>query len=293
MEAVHNNPAFFELITDAAWEAPGALPVWLGEFGRQRHADPAGSEAWQRLGASVLDAKSTSIFPERFIGIAVSTPDYTRMLDPEVHEDVRAALHYDPADLVAAIRSLMALPPTDDLALAGIALLLRVLDHRFSSVVHTGQADGFLEVFDDLDELAATRPALRLDTWVAAARRCGADEEERRVLVDNARRLLTVWHTAENPLLDNYAARIWSGLAGGYLKRRWELWLRFLPEALTPDGRAAAQARLDEQLRRLAEAFIADGTPARPGGDVHEVAGRVLARYGDEFLALKGAKDVH
>lgn len=292
MEAVHNNPAFFELVADRAWTEVTPLPDWLAEFGRQRYGtdDPAASEAWQRLGASVLNASSTSIFPELFIGIAVSTPDYHRMLDDGVHDEVRAALYYDPAELVAAMRALLRLPDAgDDLALAGIAMLSRVLDHRF---IHSGQRD-FLEVFDDLDELAATRPALRLDTWVAAATRWAADDEERRVLADNARRLLTVWHTAENPLLDNYSARLWSGLVSGYLKRRWELWLWFLPQALDPASRDDAQAALDDALRNLAEVFIADGPPPRDAGVTHEVAARLLAKYGEEFLALKGDPGVH
>lgn len=289
MEAIHNNPAFFELVTDRAWHEPVALDAWLGEFGRQRYGttDPAASEAWQRLGASVLAADGRSIFPERFIGIAMSTPDYSRMLSPALHDDVRAALYYDPADLVAAMRALTQVPDAaDDLALAGIALLSRVIDHRFIA-----GAD-FLSPFDDLDELAATRPALRLDTWVDAARRWGQDDEDRRVLADNARRILTVWHTADNPLLDNYSARLWSGLVG-YLKRRWELWSRFLPDARTPERRAAAQSRLDDALVRLAEEFITQGPAASPAGDVHAVAARVLARYGDEFRTLKGTPNVH
>lgn len=177
----------------------------------------------------------------------------------------------------------------DDLALAGIALLLRVIDHRF-----VAGAD-FLEVFDDLDELAATRPTLRLETWVAAAERLGRDHDERRVLADNARRIVTVWHTADNPLLDNYSVRIWSGLVSGYLTRRWELWSQFLPRALEPGGRADAQAELDAALRDLANTFIAEGPGAaeRSDGDTHTVAARLLARYGDEFLALKGIRDVH
>ncbi|HEX6358345.1 alpha-N-acetylglucosaminidase TIM-barrel domain-containing protein [Actinophytocola sp.] len=299
MEAIHNNPAFFELVTDRAWDEPVPLAEWLADFGRQRHGDPAGSEAWQRLGASVLNATARSIFPESYIGIAVSTPDYTRMLDDRVHDDVRAALYYDPDDLVAAIRALARIPAAaDDLALAGIALLLRVIDHRFSDLlrsIHTAQWDAtdFLTVFDDLDGLAATRPTLRLDTWVAAAQRRAADDEERRVLEDNARRILTVWHTADNPFLDNYSARIWSGLVGGYLKRRWELWARFLPRALDPEGLAEAQSALDESLRDLAEEFIATGPASREPGDVVAVTEHVLARYGDEFCSRKGTHNVH
>lgn len=301
MEAVHNNPAFFELIADRAWRTGPDLDAWLREFGRQRYGvtDSAAEEAWSLLGASVLDATALSIFPERFISITVSTPDYA--LDPAVHDDVREALFYDPGDLVAAMAALLRVPESDaasdDLALAAIAMVLRIIDHRFSALLadatRTGQADPelaarFLTAFDDLDELAATRQAMRLSTWVEAARRCVSDEAGRRVLEEGARRIVTVWNTAENPLLDNYSARIWSGLVAGYHKRRWELWLRHLPQALVPDTRAAAQAVLDAELRALAETFIHASTPDRPGGDVRAVTRDVLARYGDEFRALKG-----
>lgn len=298
MEAIHNNPAFFELITDRVWRHE-PMEAWLHEFGRQRYGttDPAAGEVWLRLGACVLNATSQEIFPERFNSVAVSTPDYSRLLGPDstIHHDVRAALFYDPADLLAAIRALLRVPvsaaASDDLALSGIALLLRIIDHRFSAMLATSVQTGFLDVFDDLDELAATRPSMRLSSWVSAARRCSDDDEGRRVLEDNARRIVTVWNTPENPRLDNYSARIWSGLVAGYHKRRWELWLRFLPQALAPAGRAAAQSLLDNELRRLAETFIATGAPDdRAGGDVREVTQRVLARYGNEFLTLKGVR---
>lgn len=301
MEAVHNNPAFFELIADRAWRAGPDLDVWLDEFGRQRYgvADTAAGKAWRLLGACVLDATARSIFPERFISITVSTPDYA--LDSRIHTDVREALCYDPGDLLAATRELLRVPESraasDDLVLAGIAMLLRIIDHRYSALLadatHTGQVDAelaarFLAAFDDLDDLAATRPAMRLSTWVEAARRCSSDAAGQLVLEDNARRIVTVWNTTENPLLDNYSARIWGGLVAGYHKRRWELWLRHLPQALEPDGRDAAQAVLDAELRALAEAFIHTATPDLPGGDARAVTRAVLARYGDEFLALKG-----
>lgn len=289
MEAIHTNPAFFELVTDRAWRAEPALDSWLREFGRQRYGvtEQAASRAWHLLGVSVLDTTASSIFPERFASIAVSTPDYTRMLDAAVHDDLRAALCYDPADLLAAIGELLRLPASraaaDDLALAGIAMLLRVIDRRFGAVLAApadpGAAARFLAAFDDLDRLAATRPALRLSTWESAARRCSADA----VLVDNARRLVMVWNTAGNPCLDNYSARLWSGVVAGYLKRRWELWTRHLPQALVPGERVAAQTALDTGLRALAEEFLATGAPEPPGGDVRAVTRDVLARYGEEF----------
>lgn len=274
MEAIHNNPAFFELIADRAWTTtPSDVDSWVREFGRQRYGttSPAIDKAWAALKTSVLNGRSASIYPERFISIAVSTPDYTRMLDPKIHDEIRAALFYKPDDLLSACRYLLEAGADNDLVLSCVALLLRVIDHRFST-----DSSDFLEVFDDLDDLVATQPALRLDTWVAAARRWDAE--------DNARRIVTVWNTPDNPHLDNYSARIWSGLVSGYYKRRWELWLEFLPRALEPDGRAEAQSMLDTELRRLAEEFIAVGQePRKVTGDARSMSIRVLEKYGDEF----------
>jgi alpha-N-acetylglucosaminidase len=286
MEAIHTTPAFFELIADRAWSSAPPLEDWVRDFGRQRYGSsaPAVDQAWRALRVSVLDGDAKAIFPERFISLAVTRPHYG-LLDSPVDGDVRKALFYRPADLLAACQALLASPPSraadDDLALACAALLLRVIDHRF------GRWDSFLDPFDDLDDLVATRPSLRLSTWVDAARRWADDKEGERVLEDNARRMLTVWNTAGNERLHDYSARLWSGLVRGYYKRRWELWLRHLPQALEPGGRDAAQSTLDAALDALAADFIAHG-PASEAvpGDVRAVAAGVLDRYGDEFLAL-------
>jgi alpha-N-acetylglucosaminidase len=248
----------------------------------------------------------------------VSRPDYLRTLDTgsTLRDDVRGALFYEPADLLEAVATLVeavvparggSRPVADDLALLCAALLLRVVDHRLVALVRDAQRDGrvdpaaaarFLEAFDDLDDVVGTRPALRLDTWVAGAVRWAADAEGRRVLADNARRVVTVWNTPDIPLLDDYSARLWSGLVRGWYKRRYELWLRFLPEALDPARRAGAQAALDAELGRLAAEFLAEGPagggPAAddPPGDVCTAARHVLERYGEEFRALGGERQV-
>jgi alpha-N-acetylglucosaminidase len=275
MEAIHNNPAFYALIADRAW-AYEPLDDWLRSFGRTRYGSTV-DRAWDALRVSLYAADSRDIFPEKFISVAVSTPDYRWSVAP--------GPAYAPSDLLAALDALLdaRVPQVaaleNDLALGGIALLLRVIDHRYNGLV-TGRVDPlaagrFLDAFDDLDALAGTRPGLRLATWVSSAGRWAPGLEE------DARRILTVWNTPENPHLDNYAARLWSGLVSGYLKRRWELWLRHLP-----DGQDA----LDEALRRLAAEFIATGPPpSAPPGDTRAVAASVLARYRAEFLALKGS----
>jgi alpha-N-acetylglucosaminidase len=310
MEAIHNNPAFFELIADRAWSGePAGVDAWLRDFGRQRYgsSDPATDQAWRALRRSVLDATSRTIFPERFISIVVSRPDYLRMLDPgsAIHDELRAAMFYRPADLLSACRTLLeSIVPgpaqlgsaENDLVLSCVALLLRVIDHRYrtllaaafrAGVVDPRAAGSFLDAFDDLDDLVATRPTMRLEQWVEGARRWADGAADQRVLADNARRIVTVWNTAQDRHLDDYSARIWSGLVAGYHRRRWEHWLRLLPQALDPGRRTAAQAALDAELERLAESFVANGPSRRdPGGDARAAARRVLDRYGDEFLTI-------
>ncbi|GIJ64247.1 alpha-N-acetylglucosaminidase [Virgisporangium aurantiacum] len=300
MEAIHINPVFYELIADRAWDpGPSDVDTWIRAFGQERYGvrDPAVADAWSALRASVLNGESRSIFPERFISVAVSRPEYTRTLaaDSTLHDDVRAALFYEPKELLHACRAL----PDADRAFFCVAILVRVIDHRLSALVAESQRTGtvdpvaaqrFLDAFDDLDAVASTRPSTRLSTWVGDAERWAEDAAGRQVLVDNARRLVTVWNTVASRSLDDYSARIWGGLVGGYHRRRWELWLTYLPRALDPDGRPAAQEALDAELDRVTQAFITDGSAYRSdGADVRTTAALVLDRYGEEFSAIERA----
>ena len=74
-------------------------------------------------------------------------------------------------------------------------------------------ADLYLQIFSDLDELAATRKEFLLGPWLENAKRWGTSEKEKALQEWNARRILTLWGSGEN--IRDYSRRLWSGLRCG------------------------------------------------------------------------------
>ncbi|MEU3019022.1 alpha-N-acetylglucosaminidase TIM-barrel domain-containing protein [Nocardiopsis sp. NPDC007018] len=304
MEATRNNPAFFELVADQAWTRTGDVSRdWLPGFVRGRYgpeADPALLAGWRALNTTVYGASGVRIFPEQFNGVLTARPGYTDLARPErVRAEVDGLVWYPWTDLVGAWEALVGAaerepalaegPLGGDLADVAMAVLARVADHRYAELVEAAAARGavsaedverFLRVFDDLDALLATRPEYRYATWEARAESWAADDTDLRVLRDNARRVLTVWTTPGDTVLDDYAARLWAGLVGGYHRPRWEAWGRGLSRAVV--DRHGATAELNRELTGIAERFLAEGAPTvevPPEG----VVGRsraLLERYG-------------
>lgn len=99
------------------------------------------------------------------------------------------------------------------------------------------------------------------------------------MLLDNARRIVTTWTNPEHAPLEDYSARLWSGLVGNYYRGRWQIWLDGLRAAATstdaPDA-TALQHRLIEHTRD----FLASGaSPAAPSSDTASQARRLHNRY--------------
>ena len=74
--------------------------------------------------------------------------------------------------------------------------------------------DGMLSGADLL--LESGHPILRLDRWLDLAQAAGCTEAERHKFVTEARRIVTVW----GPPVNDYSARIWSGLIRDYYMPR-------------------------------------------------------------------------
>lgn len=307
MEATRNNPAFFELVADQLWNQVGDAATWIDAFATERYGPGAWTDdlraAWRGLLGSVYDARGLRIFPEQFNGILTTKPSYAAVADDDglarLRADVADALWYEPAVLADAWRRLAdvaeryphlaAGPLGHDLIEAGIAYLARTADQFYLDAVEhsvrlghasTPHVDRFLRLFDDLDRMLATRAEFTFQHWESAALAWAADPADEAVLRDNARRILTVWGTTTSPLLDDYAARHWSGLMG-YYRDRWRLWADGLDRALAGDP--AAGARLDEALRGRAEAFLRDGAAPPPAdlADLPTEARRLVTTYAD------------
>jgi energy-coupling factor transporter ATP-binding protein EcfA2 len=123
----------------------------------------------------------------------------------------------------------------------------------------------------------------------AAAVRCGSNAEDRAMLADAARRLLTVWTTSGHPDLTDYAARLWSGLVSGFYRERWRVWVDEL-ELAASEGRPPDESTLADRIGDVTETFLAVGAetaddpeprsgPARPTEDPVQVLSHLLAKY--------------
>ncbi|NRQ32222.1 alpha-N-acetylglucosaminidase [Nonomuraea sp. NN258] len=299
MEATRNNPVFFELVSDQLWRPVPDLGAWIDAFVTQRYGGRHESElraAWHGLLDSVYDARGVRIFPEQFNGVITAAPTYAAIdggLD-DLRADVARTLWYRPAVLERAWERLIDVAERDpelaagplghDLAEAGIAYLARVADRRHleavAESVRLGAAsrphlDRFLRVFDDLDRMLACRPEYTFQHWEAKALTWATGPEDRAVLLDNARRIITVWG---GPSLDDYAGRHWAGLVGGYYRDRWRTWADGLDDALA--GRpGSAESELRARLDEHAERFLRDGAAPVVPGDLAAESRRLFTTY--------------
>ncbi len=69
-----------------------------------------------------------------------------------------------------------------------------------------------------MDRLLCAHPNHRMERWLAFARAHGSTPALADYYEGNARRLVTIW----GPPVDDYAARLWSGLIRDYYLPRWE-----------------------------------------------------------------------
>ena len=275
MEGIHNNPMFFELVLDLAWNAPGDLSGWLAEAAPRRYglgSDPRPQAAWAELAATIYAHRHGRITSGEPRGVVTARPDYRMLAEPE---PIASTLWFDPARLTQGWSLLLDLAEScaddvpeelqRDLVDVTTAALLRLADQRLLAVIDAANDTGvdpalserFLDTFLDLDEVLLTRPQSRWSTWEEAAGRwdrAGADP----VALTGARRLLTVWGRTAGQTLDDYAARVWGGIVSSYYRSRWVAWCDGLPEAVAGD-RDRAQSTLERRLGHLADQLITDG----------------------------------
>lgn len=140
----------------------------------------------------------------------------------------------------------------------------------------------FLELIHDLDELLATRKEFLLGCWLEDAKRWGTDDEQRKVLQWNARRVLTLW--GQGPQIDDYARKQWSGMLAGYYLKRWQWYLDEVGESLTK-GEPFDETAFSQKLRQWMVNW-SDGQeayPTEPGGNSVTVAQRLWKKYSEAF----------
>ncbi|UFU06145.1 alpha-N-acetylglucosaminidase [Ruania halotolerans] len=319
MEAIENNPVFYELATDLTWHTP-EVETWVRDYAWQRYdladappsAKDAASRAWDLLVTTLYRPGASRSIPSPLIARPWDVdPPFARQrsagefLDPDAPVLISANIdaESDPTvegDLPAIAESAGHLLEVASHTGATPALandLVDVLTHliaqrsratirALSAAAQAADPDGvahhgglLTRALADLDRLAGTQRERLLGTWLTDAARWGADAGEQQTLVRDARRLLTVWAKQTSGLHD-YSGRHWAGLLGGFYSPRWQIWIDWLTQVATHGGQGDL-TELRDAVVRFEESWADEVTigPTEPSGDLTAIATELVARY--------------
>ena len=222
-EGIENNEVLYELVTDAGW-SDHRMDVrdWLKQYSINRYGKAPAQlmKAWDYLLKSVY---GTFTDHPRFNwqfrpglvknGSINISDDYFKGLESFVaaSEELKDSPYYltDLCEMTAHYlggKAEILTRQIDQEYLLGDTLQAHFLQSRFETFML------------GMDRILSQHPTLRLDRWLSFASASGKTASQSNQYETNARRIVTIW----GPPVDDYSARIWSGLVGSYYHGRWK-----------------------------------------------------------------------
>lgn len=222
-EGIENNEVLYELVTDAGWSSQQMdVREWLKQYSENRYgkAPQRLMEAWDYLLKSVYGTftdhprfnwqfrpgrvknGSINICDDYFKGLEcfIAAADELAESPLFVTDLSEMTAHYLGGKAEILTKQI------DQEYLLGDTLQAHFLQSRFETLLL------------GIDALLSQHPTLRLDRWLDFASKAAVTPEQEKQYKMNARRIITIW----GPPVDDYAARIWSGLVGRYYLERWK-----------------------------------------------------------------------
>ena len=222
-EGIENNEVIYELLSDAGWSDKKIdIHEWLKDYSSNRYGSypTAVRRCWDLLLESVYGTftdhpRYNWQFRSGTVrnGSININPSFFKAIESFV--EVGGQMKDNPLYL-ADLAELTAL------YLGGKAeLLVKAIDWQYE-IGDTLRAAKFEKDFEHImlgmDALLSTHPTLRLERWIDFAHKQAVTPEQRRQYERNARRIVTIW----GPPVDDYSARVWSGLIRDYYLPRWK-----------------------------------------------------------------------
>ena len=224
-EGIENNEVLYELVTDAGWSNDSIdVKKWLLEYSRNRYGNfnEDISYYWDCMLNSVYGSFTDHPrFNWQFRPGSVKngsiniSNDYFKGLESFVcASDSLCESRYYLNDLCEITSQY----------LGGKAEILTKLIDQEYVLGDTLQAKFLQSRFECLmlgiDLLLSQHPTMRLDRWVNFASQNAKNKLQKKQYETNAKRIVTIW----GPPVDDYAARMWSGLVGDYYLGRWKVY---------------------------------------------------------------------
>lgn len=222
-EGIENNEVIYELLSDAGWSDKEIdIHEWLKDYSSNRYGSypTAVRRCWDLLLESVYGTFTDhprynwQFRPGTVRNGSINiSPSFFKAIESFV--EVSGQMKDNPL-YMADLAELTAL------YLGGKAeLLVKAIDWQYE-IGDTLRAAKFEKDFEHImlgmDALLSTHPTLRLERWIEFAHKQAVTPEQRRQYERNAKRIVTIW----GPPVDDYSARVWSGLICDYYLPRWK-----------------------------------------------------------------------
>lgn len=222
-EGIENNEVIYELLSDAGWSDKEIdIHEWLKDYSSNRYGSypTAVRRCWDLLLESVYGTFTDhprynwQFRPGTIRNGSINiNPSFFKAIESFV--EVSGQMKDNPL-YMADLAELTAL------YLGGKAeLLVKAIDWLYE-IGDTARAAKFEKDFEHImlgmDALLSTHPTLRLERWIEFAHKQAVTPEQRRQYERNAKRIVTIW----GPPVDDYSARVWSGLIRDYYLPRWK-----------------------------------------------------------------------
>ncbi|MBB6002738.1 alpha-N-acetylglucosaminidase [Arcicella rosea] len=296
MEAIEQNPVIYELMMQHTWQTtPIDLNEWLVKYAKNRYKtdDKSLVEAWQVLRQTVYNGKDIRDGAESIV-TGRPTFDSTTIW-------TKTKLNYKPKDLIPAWDLFVEaskkgidsdgfqydLVDITRQVLANHALFLQKKWKNSFKAKDAAQfkkdAQAFLDLIADMDELLATRKDFMLGPWISSARSWGSTPAEKALYEQNARDLITLWGDANNPLHE-YSNRQWSGLLNDFYKPRWQQFFVELDKSLVENHEPDLKT-FDANIRTWEWNWVTTqkNFPTATKGNSHQVALKMYKKYRNEL----------
>lgn len=234
-EGIENNEVIYELMTDAGWRSKKVdLTKWLKNYNRCRYGKnlPELDAYWEEMRkASYGSFTDHPRYNWQFrpggsgAGSINANEHFYRAIESFAAAAPKLkgshAYRYDLMELTAAY-----LGGKVEILIQASAREMQLGDME-KAKEYEAQIEKYMLA---MDKLLCSHPVQRLENWLEYARAKGNTPELKDYYEKNARRIVTIW----GPPVDDYSARIWSGLIRDYyLPRRQQ----YLKGKLTPGKR--------------------------------------------------------
>lgn len=296
MEAIEQNPVIYELMMQHTWQTtPVDLNEWLVKYAKNRYKtdDKSLVEAWQVLRQTVYNGKDIRDGAESII-TGRPTFDSTTVW-------TKTKLNYKPKDLIPAwdlfVEASKKGIDSDgfqydlvDITRQVLANHALILQKKWKNAYKANDevqfkkdAQAFIDLIADMDELLATRKDFMLGPWISSARSWGSTPTEKALYEQNARDLITLWGDANNPLHE-YSNRQWSGLLNDFYKPRWQQFFVELNKSLA-ENREPNLKTFDANIRTWEWNWVKTqkNFPTTTKGNSHQVALKMYKKYRNEL----------